>query len=149
MTRGGHNANPERNAEIIRHWESGMTYSAVAAAMKLTREVVAGVVKRAVARGETPALSQEDLAKRRLHTQRHNGGINRHIHRNREADVTGGGAALAEVGPRECRFPIGSPSSPTFRFCREPRWLHSPYCAHHKRICEVRMNKATAEALPI
>ena len=62
--------------------------------------------------------------------------------------VQGGGDALALVGPRDCRYPIGTPGSAGFKFCRQPRHLTRPYCLHHLRLC-IQVDKATTEAMPI
>jgi GcrA cell cycle regulator len=49
--------------------------------------------------------------------------------------VQGGRQALELVGPRDCRFPIGTPGRPGFKFCRQPRHGDGPYCLDHARIC--------------
>ena len=46
------------------------------------------------------------------------------------------GAAAATMTRRGCKFPIGDPKSPDFRFCNEMRLVGSPYCAGHTTLCE-------------
>ena len=34
-----------------------------------------------------------------------------------------------------CRYPIGDPGTPNFRFCRAPRQSSSSYCECHHKLC--------------
>ena len=43
-------------------------------------------------------------------------------------------AALAEVGNRECRWPVGDPDSPDFHFCRRKVGVMDVYCAKHRAL---------------
>jgi GcrA cell cycle regulator len=38
---------------------------------------------------------------------------------------------LLDLGPNDCRWPIGEPRSPDFRFCGKPHTPGRPYCDHH------------------
>ena len=40
--------------------------------------------------------------------------------------------SLLQLGPRACRWPIGEPADPGFRFCSVPRLSRGPYCAVHR-----------------
>lgn len=43
---------------------------------------------------------------------------------------------LADLGARDCRFPIGNPGEPGFGFCgREVAAPSAPYCRHHAALC--------------
>ena len=60
---------------------------------------------------------------------------NRRNYRNGPTAANYPGKALELVGPRDCRFPIGTPGKPGFKFCRQPRHDDGPYCLHHARLC--------------
>jgi GcrA cell cycle regulator len=38
-----------------------------------------------------------------------------------------------EIGPRECRFPVGDPKDAVFFFCGAQGYRDEPYCVHHCR----------------
>jgi GcrA cell cycle regulator len=38
---------------------------------------------------------------------------------------------LLDLGPDDCRWPIGEPRSPDFHFCGKPHAPGRPYCEHH------------------
>jgi GcrA cell cycle regulator len=44
------------------------------------------------------------------------------------------GIPVTKAGERHCRWPIGDPRSPDFRFCGCETQEGLPYCAHHARI---------------
>lgn len=44
-----------------------------------------------------------------------------------------GGVTLDELRPGQCRFPIGDPSDPGFRFCGAK--AVGPYCEAHRSLC--------------
>lgn len=41
---------------------------------------------------------------------------------------------FAELAEQHCRWPIGDPQSPDFRFCGAPKIDDAPYCARHARL---------------
>lgn len=45
--------------------------------------------------------------------------------------ATYGAAALEKLGNNVCRWPIGDPADPNFRFCGAPVAGRSPYCCTH------------------
>lgn len=45
-----------------------------------------------------------------------------------------GGMALANIGEQHCRWPIGDPRSPDFRFCGCNVSSSLPYCEEHIRV---------------
>lgn len=46
-----------------------------------------------------------------------------------------GGVTLAQLEDHQCRWPLGDPCQPTFRFCGGVKAApDGPYCVHHKRI---------------
>ena len=45
-----------------------------------------------------------------------------------------GAAAVAGLGPRDCRWPLGEPGDAAFTFCGGVRWRRGSYCAVHARV---------------
>ncbi len=117
----------ERNAAIIRHWKFGLTQTGISRLMGISRSIVAGVLTRAREEGLIGRLELEEAAARcRANwAQGHE----------KQQIVQGGRQALELVGPRDCRFPIGTPGKPGFKFCRHPRHGAGPYCLHHAQVC--------------
>jgi GcrA cell cycle regulator len=48
-------------------------------------------------------------------------------------------SAVMGLQAHHCKYPVGDIGEPSFKFCCEPRQVGSPYCAHHRSICTVRM----------
>lgn len=44
------------------------------------------------------------------------------------------GISVTKAGDRQCRWPVGDPRSPDFRFCGCPAYESLPYCIDHARI---------------
>jgi GcrA cell cycle regulator len=44
------------------------------------------------------------------------------------------GIAVTKDGDRHCRWPVGDPRSPDFRFCGCPAHEGLPYCVDHARV---------------
>lgn len=44
------------------------------------------------------------------------------------------GIAVTKAGDRHCRWPVGDPRSPDFRFCGCPAHEGMPYCIDHARV---------------
>lgn len=44
------------------------------------------------------------------------------------------GIAVTKAGDRHCRWPVGDPRSPDFRFCGCPAHEGLPYCVDHARV---------------
>ncbi len=42
---------------------------------------------------------------------------------------------IATLGPRDCKFPVGDPGSPSFFFCGARKLDLLPYCAEHAARC--------------
>lgn len=42
---------------------------------------------------------------------------------------------LDELEPHHCRFPIGDPMRPEFRFCGQEKFAGLSYCARHAKVC--------------
>ena len=43
-------------------------------------------------------------------------------------------SAVADLGPRDCRWPLGEPLDADFAFCGSLRLPRSSYCAVHARL---------------
>lgn len=59
------------------------------------------------------------------------------------------GIPVTKAGERHCRWPIGDPRSPDFRFCGCETHEGLPYCAHHARVAYQtvsRRSRANANA---
>jgi GcrA cell cycle regulator len=50
------------------------------------------------------------------------------------ASPSAGLVSLLKLGPTSCRYPIGEPGQPDFRFCGKPRVGGRSYCPEHVRI---------------
>ncbi|MFA4993713.1 MAG: GcrA family cell cycle regulator [Bdellovibrionales bacterium] len=53
------------------------------------------------------------------------------------------GIAMTKAGDRHCRWPVGDPRSPDFRFCGCPAHEGLPYCVDHARIAYQNVGKRT------
>lgn len=64
------------------------------------------------------------------------------------------GIPVTKAGERHCRWPIGDPRSPDFRFCGCETQESLPYCTHHARIAyqtvsrRSRANASVETAVP-
>jgi GcrA cell cycle regulator len=53
------------------------------------------------------------------------------------------GIAVTKAGDRHCRWPVGDPRSPDFRFCGCTAHEGLPYCVDHARIAYQNVGKRT------
>lgn len=53
----------------------------------------------------------------------------------------GEGIAVTKAGERHCRWPIGDPRSPDFRFCGCAAYEGLPYCIDHARVAYQNVGK--------
>ena len=53
----------------------------------------------------------------------------------------GDGVAVTKVSERQCRWPVGDPRSPDFRFCGCGVYESLPYCIDHARIAYQNLGK--------
>ena len=53
------------------------------------------------------------------------------------------GIAMTKAGDRHCRWPVGDPRSPDFRFCGCTAHEGLPYCVDHARIAYQNVGKRT------
>ncbi|MDR3425368.1 MAG: GcrA family cell cycle regulator [Alphaproteobacteria bacterium] len=56
------------------------------------------------------------------------------------------GIAVTKAGERHCRWPVGDPRSPDFRFCGCPAHDGLPYCVDHARVAYQNVSKRTRGA---
>jgi len=59
------------------------------------------------------------------------------------SSVKSEGIAVTKAGERHCRWPVGDPRSPDFRFCGCPSHEGLPYCVDHARIAYQNVSKRT------
>ncbi|MDE1900309.1 MAG: gcrA cell cycle regulator family protein [Alphaproteobacteria bacterium] len=55
----------------------------------------------------------------------------------------GEGIAVTKAGDRHCRWPVGDPRSPDFRFCGCTAHEGLPYCVDHARVAYQNVGKRT------
>lgn len=53
------------------------------------------------------------------------------------------GRTIDDVTPRCCRWPLGDPRSPLFRFCGRKKRVGSPYCDEHHRSAYVKVGQGS------
>jgi GcrA cell cycle regulator len=46
----------------------------------------------------------------------------------------GEGVTIADLSPQDCRWPLGDPATPEFRYCGQERDGERMYCKHHASI---------------
>ena len=51
------------------------------------------------------------------------------------------GIAVTKAGERQCRWPVGDPRSPDFRFCGCQVYETMPYCIDHARVAYQNIGK--------
>jgi GcrA cell cycle regulator len=51
------------------------------------------------------------------------------------------GIAVTKAGERHCRWPVGDPRSPDFRFCGCSAYESLPYCIDHARVAYQNMGR--------
>jgi len=56
---------------------------------------------------------------------------------------------IANLGQRECRWPIGDPRDADFHFCGAPQASGRPYCAHHWGMAFVPSRPRHQQAAPV
>ena len=56
------------------------------------------------------------------------------------------GIAVTKAGERHCRWPVGDPRSPDFRFCGCTAHEGLPYCVDHARVAYQNVGKKTRGA---
>jgi GcrA cell cycle regulator len=58
------------------------------------------------------------------------------------------GIAVTKAGERHCRWPVGDPRSPDFRFCGCTAHEGLPYCVDHARVAYQNVSKRTRNSAP-
>jgi len=53
------------------------------------------------------------------------------------------GIPVIKAGEHHCRWPVGDPRSPDFRFCGGETFEGLPYCLHHARIAYQTLGRKT------
>ncbi len=61
----------------------------------------------------------------------------------------GEGISVTKAGERQCRWPVGDPRSPDFRFCGCPAHQDLPYCADHARLAYQNVSRRIRATDPV
>ena len=143
---------PEREADLLRLRAAGLTRPQIAARMGLSLNAIIGKLFR-LERNEwrrvngdmpKPKAEKRPPKPRRATTYRTNARV---FGAEPAPPATGkqkqppkqGLCRLTDTPGRErCRFPIGHPDQPDFRFCGDRAEAGKPYCANHCAVCYQR-----------
>ncbi len=147
---------PERIAELKRLFNDGLSFAQIASYLALTRMAVIGKCNRLGLRRVLLSKVRSDGAKaghliRKLRCDpTKNKTFNKLVSGPKvnsvelppplESDLAipkRRRKQIATLGPRDCKFPIGDPGSPSFFFCGAVKLDLLPYCAEHARRCFV------------
>ncbi len=110
---------PERVAEVTRLWNEGLTTAEIGKRIGVSKNAVVGKAHRL---GLPPRPSPIKRGKRPR--ARPPATMPRTAARPRPAPVFA-------VGNAACKWPIGHPGDPGFRFCGDPALVGKPYCQDH------------------
>ena len=134
----------EKDAELTRHWEMGLSGTEIGALMGVSKNAVVGRARRI-------NLPMRKASK---------------AERNQRAELVARRAAAEHFDPRNgqkyigvfppngfCLYGIGNPKEEGFRFCGEPvarnaAGIAKPYCAAHARICFTKDSRDHADLTP-
>lgn len=124
----------ERVALLRRLWGEGKTAAEIANALgNVTRNAVIGKAHRLKLSNRISPIQQNTKKpvpvkmESKLPAQRKAPVI-------REQDIKIKGIPMTELGPRMCRWPIGDPKEPDFKFCGCSSAPGLPYCEGHSKI---------------
>lgn len=119
----------ELRNEAARLWRAGNSAEQIAKALDVTRNAVCGVLHR-------QKLTAHDEVRRYQRNQRAANAVPVPVPAVAAAvveDFTPQQVVpLAELGARQCRFPIGDPQKPGFGYCGSRATMRSYCAAHHK-----------------
>lgn len=114
----------ERQALAARMHLDGKSQRAIAGALDVSVGAVAGMLHRLRQTGDLETVASNC-------PPTHPGGLGSRPKGPAPRSVASSKPQLADVGPHECRFPIGDPKDPGFHFCGKPAVAGKPYCAAH------------------
>lgn len=152
---------PERIAELTRLFNDGLSFAQIASSLALTRLAVIGKCNRLGLRRVLLSKVRSDGAKaghliRKLRCDpTKNKTFNKLVVGPKfnseslppplESDLaipTRRRKQIATLGPRDCKFPIGDPGSPSFFFCGARKLDLLPYCEAHAHRCYVAAKRS-------
>jgi GcrA cell cycle regulator len=135
----------ERVAELIRLFNEGVSFADIAVQFAMTRSAIIGKCGRLDLRRESNRLltSCSGAAKAgNLLRKLRNGPTKKHsdepLNSTHESDFAipkRRRKNIFTLGPRDCKFPVGDPGTPSFFFCGACKLPALPYCAEHALRC--------------
>jgi len=100
------------------------------------------IAQRASARAAAPRLKQAPVVAPKPHPA-----VERSARASNSPPIDSGRITILEVRDGLCRWPLGDPSSPSFRFCGETIAVEcGPYCETHRGIAYTPRLSRKAEA---
>ncbi len=127
----------KQDNELMLLWANGLSATAIAVHMGdgRTRSAVMGRLNRVgklktradINRNGSPSTWPKKLPpERKFVVKRY-----RHPRAILSEPASEHNVTLAQLKPHHCRWPVGDPSMPSFRFCGETRAKDTSYCAYH------------------
>ena len=105
----------DKVAMLQQLWGSGKTASEIAEMLGgMSRNAVIGKAHRLGLSGRPSPIKKRRKAEQR--------------------EPTPGGATILNLTERMCRWPLGDPKEPGFRFCGKSSLSNLPYCAEHAAV---------------
>jgi GcrA cell cycle regulator len=151
-----HDWTEARVKELKRLFNEGVSFSHIASQLALTRMAVIGKCNRLGLRRDpevTSRLRSEGAKSSHVRRPRSDSTKNKTFNRiiapkfsseplpsPSESDLAiprRRRKKIATLGPRDCKFPIGDPGTPSFFFCGARKLGLLPYCAEHAKRCFV------------
>jgi GcrA cell cycle regulator len=151
-----HDWTEARVKELKRLFDEGVSFSHIASQLALTCSSVIGKCHRLGLRRGPPVTARlRSLAAKSSHIRRPRSDSTKNKTFNRivapkfsseplpspaESDLAiprRRRKNIFNLGPRDCKFPVGDPGTPSFFFCGVRKLDLLPYCAEHARRCFV------------
>ncbi len=120
----------ERVALLKQLWGEGKTAAEIAETLGgVTRNAVIGKAHRLKLSNRVSPIQQNDNQKPAPAPEKKPVVVEKVA-----AKPAGGGVKMADLKDKMCRWPIGDPKDPDFRFCGDSSIPGMPYCQEHARM---------------